>query len=809
MRNLIILLALVFCSTQAFSQALPRKYWNGARVISVNDSIAKIKQCKATGVLITQVVDGGTAQAAKLLSEDVITAVNGITINSREDLSAGQLSTIMDGDNVQYSIIRNGRAMQLSAVAKGRAKETTSGITYEYTSVNYEQGKLGAIISTPQNSKGKLPTILFVQGYTCADMVDIPASHPYKRLCDELTLKGYKVMRVEKPGMGASANTPRCDAIDYPQELKAFDNALKFLKKQNGVDEQNVFVWGHSLGGIIAPKLAIDNPWVKGVMVYGTLAQIWGEYYEKMIREQSKGFGEDPIKIEQRVRAGRDILYLTHVQKKSIAEVAKKFPNLVPHLKEDFGWDGKSEKFSTRSLKYFQTLDEVNTMENWAKVPCKVLCMNGEADIEVLDSVGAKDIVHTVNFYHPNNGIYYNVKQTDHSFAKVGSLADGYIAKSKADYYEIMTSSYNPELGLVSDAWMRSTIDSKLNFNAEVKRSLNPYEWTKQKTDAYRGKQDDIYFTDEQHGWYGNGSGKVYRTTDGGTTWNKVLDKPGFYVRCLAFIDSMHGFVGNVGTDYFPDVTDTTCMLETFDGGITWKEVTNIKGPYPKGLCAIDIYSKLFINAGKPGYKRTIRAAGRVGSPAFMMTSTDNGKTWQSEDMSAHTQMIFDVKFISEQVGFICGGTSAETEKSNALILKTTDGGKTWKKVYTSNRPFELTWKCSFANEKVGFVTIQSYNPDEKITERYVAKTTDGGDTWKEIKLANEFAVRQFGVLFADENLGWVGTTVGGFQTTDGGKNWIKTDFGKYTNKFRIYNTAKGKRAVAIGSEVWHLDLAN
>jgi photosystem II stability/assembly factor-like uncharacterized protein/dienelactone hydrolase len=717
------------------------------------------------------------------------------------------LSQIMEGDKVVYTITRAGKAMQLNAIAKGRPKEKVDGITYEYTSVAFEQGKLGAIISTPSYKNGKLPTILFVQGYTCADMIDIAATHPYKRLCDELTLKGYKVMRVEKPGMGASQNTPACDVIDYNQELKAFDNALKFLKTQNGVDQENIFVWGHSLGGIIAPKLAVDNPWVKGVMVYGTLAQIWGEYYEKMVREQSKGFGEEPIKIEQRVRAARDIIYKTHINKMSIAEVAERFPNLVPHMKEDFGWDGKSEKFNTRSLQYFQTLDAVNTMENWAKVPCKVLCLNGEADIEVLDSVGAKDIQGTVNFYHPNACTYYNVKQTDHSFAKVGTLAQGYAAKSKADYYDVMLANYNMEIGLVSDAWMRSVVDTKVDFATAVKRNLNPYEWTKQKTEPYKGKQDDVFFTDETHGWYGNGSGKVYRTIDGGASWNKVLDKPGFYVRCLAFIDSLHGFVGNVGTDYFPDVTDTTCMLETFDGGTTWKEVTNIKGPYPKGLCAFDVYSKLFINAGKPGYKRTIRAAGRVGSPAFMLTSTDDGKSWQSEDMSSHTQMIFDVKFISEQVGFICGATSAETEKSNAQILKTTDGGKTWKTVYTSTRPFELTWKCSFVNEKVGYVTIQSYNPDDKVNARYVAKTIDGGNTWAEIKLCNEFAVREFGILFTDENLGWVGSSVGGFQTTDGGKNWIKTDFGKYTNKFRMFNTSKGKRVVGIGSEIWQLDL--
>jgi photosystem II stability/assembly factor-like uncharacterized protein len=335
------------------------------------------------------------------------------------------------------------------------------------------------------------------------------------------------------------------------------------------------------------------------------------------------------------------------------------------------------------------------------------------------------------------------------------------------------------------------------------------FVWQKQNTEPFKGKQDDIFFSDENHGWYGNGTGKIYATTDGGINWKLILDKPGFYVRCLAFLDSLHGFAGNVGTDYFPGVTDTTCMLETFDGGSTWKEVTNIKGPYPKGLCAMDITKKLFINAGNPDYKTTIRAAGRVGSPAFMMTSNDMGATWKSEDMGKYTASIFDIKFLNDKVGFICGATDGESENSHAQILKTIDGGKTWKTVYTSKRFFELTWKCSFPNNKIGYVTIQNYNQDSTIDQRYVAKTTDGGNTWKEIPLDKNYKVREFGVAFIDENIGFVGSTKGGYQTLNGGKTWTKIECGIYTNKFRIIKTKTGKRVLGIGNEVFYTDITD
>lgn len=52
------------------------------------------------------------------------------------------------------------------------------------------------------------------------------------------------------------------------------------------------------------------------------------------------------------------------------------------------------------------------------------------------------------------------------------------------------------------------------------------YRWTKLDTEPFRGKQDDIFFLTAELGWYVNGSGKIYETTDGGATWIKKLDQP-------------------------------------------------------------------------------------------------------------------------------------------------------------------------------------------------------------------------------------------------------------------------------------------
>jgi photosystem II stability/assembly factor-like uncharacterized protein len=328
-------------------------------------------------------------------------------------------------------------------------------------------------------------------------------------------------------------------------------------------------------------------------------------------------------------------------------------------------------------------------------------------------------------------------------------------------------------------------------------------KWQKLDTVAYRGKQDDIFFLNADLGWYVNGGGKIYKTVDGGKTWIEKLSQPGTFFRTVGFVNEEIGFAGNIGIDYFPGVTDTTPLYMTDDGGDTWRAVSTIDGPTVKGLCAIDVLHTKFINSGVLDSRTVIHAGGRVGGPAFLLRSLDGGKTWKSQDLSAHTKMILDVKFFDENRGFIMGASDTDTEKSNALIIATQDGGATWKKVYQSTRPFELTWKASFPTRDTGYVTIQNYNPDKAISQRYVAKTTDGGVTWNEIPLVNDHAVRQFGVGFADEKIGWVGTTTGGYQTTDGGATWVSVgEMGRASNKVRIIRDGSGFVAYAIGLDV-------
>jgi photosystem II stability/assembly factor-like uncharacterized protein len=347
--------------------------------------------------------------------------------------------------------------------------------------------------------------------------------------------------------------------------------------------------------------------------------------------------------------------------------------------------------------------------------------------------------------------------------------------------------------------------------------------WQKLSTEDFRGKQDDISFVNQNIGWYGNGLGKLFQTTDGGNTWLLKANMPGTFIRALGFVDENVGYLGNVGTDYYPDVKDPYPLYKTGDGGSTWSKVAVDGIEKVKGICGIHILSRQRIFQGNMQNVPIIHAAGRVGGPAYIIRSIDGGRNWTILDLTAQAKFILDVHFLDEMNGLVCSNvemTNAPPTKdgeqpTEAQMLRTADGGKTWTSVYRSGRATENCWKMSFPTNQVGYATVQSYDQDPKASQRVVIKTTDGGRTWKELNLVNDIKSREFGIAFISETQGWVGTATSGFETRDGGLTWSAFNFGRFVNKIRVVkpmdahqsaNQPKA-RVFAIGVNVHRLDV--
>jgi photosystem II stability/assembly factor-like uncharacterized protein/pimeloyl-ACP methyl ester carboxylesterase len=777
-----ILLFFISTANLFFGQSLHRKALFGARIEYVTEN-------GNSGCKVVQVVRG-TSVELKLQENDLITNIGNQSFSTSDEFIT-QFLTYEPGKEVQVSVLRGKKKLTLKAKVVARPYETDDNATVIYDDANYKGGQLRVIINKPFR-ENKMPAMLFIPGYTCSSIDELTNDHPYKRIVDAYVDAGYVTLRIEKSGLGDSKNTPPCESCDLLDEIENFEVGLKKLKSLPYVDTNQIIIVGHSMGGIIAPAISAKHN-VAGVVVYGTTAKSWFEYQIEMYRVQNALAGMNPIEVEQSVVEQYDLNYRYFVKKEKLEDLAKD-PKADSVLRMSWEYDGNGKIYS-RNAEYWRQIQDYPHLENWKNTKAKVLVQFGESDFQAFSKADHQQIVNTVNYFNPGNATLMTYPSTDHFFAKSGTSQEAYNKFANGQIQQLF-DEYNHEVGLSAVKWSNEILSKK----DEVK--LPEKGWKKLNTSRYPGKQDDITFINENEGWYVNGYGSIYHTKNSGETWEKQLEKKGTFFRCITFVDSLRGFAGTVGTDYFPNVTDTIPLYGTTDGGKTWNPVS-YSGPYVKGLCAMDIVREQYINHGKIDYKIHIYGVGRVGSPANMMVSHDGGLTWKSTPIKKG-KMLFDINMFDPKNGIACSASSDDVSKSNALLLKTKNGGKTWKKVYQSNRPFETTWKVSFPTEKVGYVTIQSYNPDPNVKQQCIAKTTDGGKTWNEINLVEDAGAREFGIGFIDENHGFVGTMNSGYETKDGGLTWTPINLGMACNKIRIYRDASGKiYGYAIGVDVF------
>jgi len=309
------------------------------------------------------------------------------------------------------------------------------------------------------------------------------------------------------------------------------------------------------------------------------------------------------------------------------------------------------------------------------------------------------------------------------------------------------------------------------------------------------GKQDDIFFTDAKTGFVASGPNTaIFGTVDGGATWSNLFTHTGTFFRSVLFVDSKHGFAGNIGAGLSPSISDATLIYETKDGGASWAPSTNITGAMAKGLCNFTEVDATHIVG-----------VGRANGPADLLVSNDSGATWTATDLATWLGMAIDAHFTSPTEGIVAG---MDPTFSHCSIIQTTDGGATFKEVFKSKTSGSLCWKFDFPSAKVGYATVQ----DSANGPPTFAKTLDGGTTWMELPLPlltpATKGYNAIGVGFISENIGWMSAespTLPTYRTFDGGMTWeVDPALKSPINRFRFVDA---HTAYAVGGSVWKLVL--
>lgn len=183
-------------------------------------------------------------------------------------------------------------------------------------------------------------------------------------------------------------------------------------------------------------------------------------------------------------------------------------------------------------------------------------------------------------------------------------------------------------------------------------------------------------FITESHGWAMT-SYSLYRTTDGGTSWEKLTQEPEKDGRFTAFsfVDESHGWLASVKADSAQHygLGFSSAIMVTDDGGRSW----NLQANFRDEIRVNDIR---FLNKNEGlavGYKGLDNRADH--GEIFMLSTSNGGGDWK--DISGPVKAAFRNQWgAANDAGRDIHWTSSAVFMltQSGRVMNTTDGGKTW-----------------------------------------------------------------------------------------------------------------------------------
>jgi uncharacterized protein len=428
--------SIVLCAQPPQSQP-QRKAFTGLMAKTVNNEVQ-----------VDSVLAGGSFANSQIRKGDILVSVNNQSVKKVEELAAA-LAAARNGDEITAEYRRGNTIKKEKFKAVGRPYIQSAVANVKYDWVPFKSGSLRTITYQPKD-KTNCPAILLIPGYGCGSIENYPTSYNGK-LLNEWVKNGYAVVTIEKSGLGDSYGCAPCVEVDLATDIESFDAGYRYMEQLPFVDKNRLFIWGHSMGGTIAPEIAkLHHP--KGVMVFACVFRPWSEFLLEMHRVQKPLMeGLNYEQTEDFVRTIQKIYYEFFVLKKTPQQLHE-VPAYKAVVESELNYKDGNTNMWGRHWRFWQQLDSVNLAKSWQQVGCQVLVLHGGADYEQCSMVEPLMIKQTVNEKHPGFATWVTIPDLDHFMMKSKDWKDAY-QNFKAQGY--MKGNFNEKIVLETIEWLK------------------------------------------------------------------------------------------------------------------------------------------------------------------------------------------------------------------------------------------------------------------------------------------------------------------------------------------------------------------
>ncbi len=373
---------------------LPRRSFLGLQLESARAAPG------ADGVRVVNVFHASAASRADVRVGDRLLAIDGSTVSDAAR-AAEAARRVRSGERVAFRVERDGRPIHLEGEAPAFPVERMDEGEVLLAHVSVGASRLRTVYAIPHGEE-RHPAILYLQGVR-AESCEVPF-HPASalfRLVRSWVRAGFVVMRVERSGVGDSEG-PSPRTTDLGVELDGYAAALADLQGFEGVASDRVFLFGHSLGGMVAPLVANARS-VAGVTVFGTSARRWHDCTIESARRQRILSGLRGGALDEEMARRTELGVKIYREGATPADVFARCPDLSSLQSHDC----EGDTLYGRHVRFFQQLEAVDLAAAWRTVGAKVQIAHGAYDWicseeearEIASAVGSEaglDVLHRI-----------------------------------------------------------------------------------------------------------------------------------------------------------------------------------------------------------------------------------------------------------------------------------------------------------------------------------------------------------------------------------------------------------------------------